>query len=238
MPLESQSQSHKLKVADGGVGNGAQDAVQASAAFSLEHLMATMPASCGKSVKPFSNCVFQSEKEQTPPAHEGLHYGVPVAPPGINHIDYLVTARHVSSEYDEKYGRNSLMSFAAKMLWYYENEKSHAPNDIKNLTACKGNKYSENFGNWLAGAVGECLEIPKWLLTAGAGLYQVYSGTSDWSYVKTFFDDPRDFHFIEEGADWARSSINRIDSYLGRKTARVSARLVESVRDFKDFGNG
>ncbi len=197
--------------------------------FSFTSLCSFMPP--GKSEQLDASGVARPHGPDDNGERSSLRYGVPTAPPGIDHIDYLVTARSVSFEYDEKYGHNSLPSMAAKILWYYENEKSHAPNDIKNLSACKGNKYGENFGNWLAGAVGECLDLPKWMLTAGAGLYQVYSGTSDWSYISTFFDDPRDFHFIENGADWARSSINRIDRYLDRKRIRITARLVETLHD-------
>lgn len=48
-----------------------------------------------------------------------------------------------------------------------------------------------DLGNIHFGYVGSV--IFKWeTLCIGAGIYQIYSGTSSWKYWFTFFDDPRD----------------------------------------------
>ena len=41
--------------------------------------------------------------------------------------------------------------------------------------------------------------FPDYILRAGAGVYQIYSGTSKWSFWWTLYDDPRDSSMIEYG---------------------------------------
>ena len=53
-------------------------------------------------------------------------------------------------------------------------------------------------GNIHFGYVGSVM-FPLWILRVGAGAYQIYSGTSRWSYWISFFDDPRDSLMITWG---------------------------------------
>lgn len=55
-------------------------------------------------------------------------------------------------------------------------------------------------GNIHFGYVGSVLFGEKALKT-GAGLYQIISGTSDFKYVKSYFDDPRDSEMISFGCN-------------------------------------
>jgi|GEM_PF-782817 len=163
-------------------------------------------------------------------------YDLPAVPKGIQPVDFLLRARLASKNIEDTYGKDSISCLAAKIAWYYETEKSNGANDIKNLKQCKGNPAGENFGNWLAGAVGECLEIPSWMLVGGAGLYQVYSGTSDISYFDSFFDDPKDTKYIRAGVDWARKSIDRIDRIVRHGEPGLQPRTEAVVADLMPIG--
>lgn len=57
---------------------------------------------------------------------------------------------------------------------------------------------SDDVGNILFGYVG-ATEYPLWFLQMGAGAYQVKSGTSDWAFYDSYYDDPRDSDMIEYG---------------------------------------
>lgn len=49
----------------------------------------------------------------------------------------------------------------------------------------------------------------KITLCAGAGMYQIYSGTSKWEYIKSYFDDPRDTKYIKIGYDIWRKEYGK-----------------------------
>lgn len=53
-------------------------------------------------------------------------------------------------------------------------------------------------GNFHYGYVGRSV-FSGATLKSIAGVYQLYSGTSSWSYWKTYFDDPNDTHEIQKG---------------------------------------
>ena len=50
----------------------------------------------------------------------------------------------------------------------------------------------ENFGNYNFGYVAAAKGFSLTGALSGAGLYQIYSGTSQWSWYSSYFDDPND----------------------------------------------
>lgn len=56
----------------------------------------------------------------------------------------------------------------------------------------------EAMGNFHYGYVGKSVFSATTLKTT-AGAYQLYSGTSSWSFWKSYFDDPNDTHEIQKG---------------------------------------
>lgn len=56
-------------------------------------------------------------------------------------------------------------------------------------------------GNINFGYFGRFCNFPKSVLLLGAGVKQILDKTSDWSFVLTFFDDPRDAYRILQGID-------------------------------------
>lgn len=64
-------------------------------------------------------------------------------------------------------------------------------------------KNGEYIGNHHYGYMGRHIGYDLFTLKIGGGLYQIWSGTSDWSYVSSYFDDPKDSIAIEQGyRDW------------------------------------
>ena len=71
-------------------------------------------------------------------------------------------------------------------------------------------KLSDDIGNIHFGYVGSVL-FRKTTLCAGAGMYQIYSGTSDWKYISSYFDDPRDSKAIKLGVEmWKKYYKKRV----------------------------
>lgn len=93
--------------------------------------------------------------------------------------------------------------------YFYNNSKSGGAWDLKRLRnwqLAKGDWFvfrgkklrNDDPGNIHFGYVGSVM-FPVNILRAGAGVYQIYSGTSSWKYWWTFFDDPRDSAMIWYG---------------------------------------
>lgn len=80
---------------------------------------------------------------------------------------------------------------------YYDAVKTGGEWDYKQLDR----KY-ENFGNFNFGATCGSQAGANLICSGGAGLYQIKSGTSDLSYWKSFFDDPRDQYWIGRGQQY------------------------------------
>jgi len=85
-------------------------------------------------------------------------------------------------------------------IWFYNQVKTGGPWDFKNLP---GNNPADwvDFGNYHFGIVGRAAGYTRTTLLAGAGAYQIKSGTSDWDYFDSYFDDPRDTRMIRLGMD-------------------------------------
>lgn len=60
-------------------------------------------------------------------------------------------------------------------------------------------KTGEYIGNHHYGYMGRHAGYSDNYLKIGAGLYQIVSGTSDWSFMSSYFDDPRDQEAITNG---------------------------------------
>lgn len=85
--------------------------------------------------------------------------------------------------------------------------KTGARVDVKN-SVFKGNFYytyngelyrRDDLGNIYFGYAGKVFQYSDTFLKAGAGAYQVKSGTSSLSYISTWGDDPRDSQMIGIG---------------------------------------
>lgn len=103
-------------------------------------------------------------------------------------------------------------------MTYFVNEvESGGPWDLK----AEGNGYSpedlnfrssaifngveyrnDDFGNITFGIAAAAYGFPLEFAKTGAGLYQLYRGTSHWSYISSYFDDPQDSQMIELGYDY------------------------------------
>lgn len=105
-----------------------------------------------------------------------------------------------------RYGTYGIIIILKK---FYDLVKTGGPWDLKNKKEWKLNKgdyfifnnlklRADDPGNIHFGYVGSVL-FSKPTLRMGAGMYQIYSGTSRWKYFMSYFDDPRDSAFIRYG---------------------------------------
>ena len=101
--------------------------------------------------------------------------------------------------------------------YFYNNSKNGGSWDLKRLPSWKLSKgdwfvfrgkrlRNDDPGNIHFGYVGSVM-FPVHILRAGAGVYQIYSGTSRWKYWWSFFDDPRDSAMISYGNTLFKADI-------------------------------
>lgn len=103
-----------------------------------------------------------------------------------------------------------------KLGEFYKLVKTNGDFDLKNL---KGSIFSneelakiggkayynnsifegQDFGNFNFGVAAKAYGYSLGFIKGGAGAYQIWSGTSSWSYFRSWFDDPRDTRMIERG---------------------------------------
>ena len=110
--------------------------------------------------------------------------------------------------------------------YFYNHSKTNGSWDLKNVWKLnKKSKYKydkqtfkyDDVGNFHFGFVGYQL-FPLKVLQAGAGVYQVKSGTSSFRYASSLFDDPRDSKKIKEGYNLAKNSqVSTIREYFTKK---------------------
>lgn len=97
--------------------------------------------------------------------------------------------------------------FASKVksggVWDY---KSVFGKDNQYLFAYKSTT-GEDLGNIHYGYVGRFAGFPEETLLSVAGAYQIYSGTSSFSFYKTYFDDPKDQAAIKRGLDYYKYGL-------------------------------
>ncbi|MDV2442531.1 hypothetical protein CMV00_01785 [Elizabethkingia anophelis] len=58
---------------------------------------------------------------------------------------------------------------------------------------------AEDFGNYNFGIAAKAYGFSLNFARAGAGLYQIYSFTSNIKWISSYFDDPRDSMMIKRG---------------------------------------
>lgn len=68
-------------------------------------------------------------------------------------------------------------------------------------------RSGEQIGNEHYGYMGKGLGYGSTTLKTAAGLYQIVSGTSSWSFYTSYFDDPADTVAINEGINWYLSGV-------------------------------
>ncbi|MEM7482379.1 MAG: polymorphic toxin type 44 domain-containing protein [Acidobacteriota bacterium] len=97
------------------------------------------------------------------------------------------------------------------VFWFRDQVRNKGPWDYKQ----QGRQY-EDFGNFNYGATGRALGLPERLLLREAGRAQQAAGTSlqDWGEPGLrvnpfggsgfFGDDPKDYHWIRLGYEYAR----------------------------------
>lgn len=78
----------------------------------------------------------------------------------------------------------------------------------------QGGKHPEmeHVGNFNYGATGRALGIPSSILKGAGGVVQIGVGTSDWNFYDSYFDDPIDQEYIQQGIDW-------YDEHYGNNTS-------------------
>lgn len=112
-----------------------------------------------------------------------------------------------------------------KMEIFYDNVKTGGAMDLKNSSkfkselkayaASKSYKSSargysfrgqlfelQDFGNYNFGVYSKAIGYSLNFVKSGAGLYQIWSRTSSWKYIRSKFDDPQDAKMIEAGYKW------------------------------------
>ncbi len=68
-------------------------------------------------------------------------------------------------------------------------------------------RTGEYIGNHHFGYMGQHCGFAQSYLKFGAGLYQIVSGTSDWSFMSSYFDDPKDSAAIDDGFNDAHIDV-------------------------------
>jgi Bacterial toxin 44 len=138
--------------------------------------------------------------------------------------------REIPAGYDLK----SVIDAASKMniVDFYRAVRSGGVFDFKHG---KGNSVYENFGNFNAGIAAK---VNSWIptvevLQAGAGVYQVKSGTHEFGWWRTFFDDPRDSAWIDRG--WHATEVGTLGATPSVPRAE-SARDLESPKQQREPG--
>lgn len=121
--------------------------------------------------------------------------------------------------------KNISRAYANMCKYFYKKVKTKGDWDLKNNKSWglkKGYRYKYNkkyfrhddIGNIHFGFVGSVL-FPTGVLQAGAGAYQIYSGTSSYKFVFSYFDDPEDTKMIKYGSNIFKSSgMTTINEYL------------------------
>lgn len=82
--------------------------------------------------------------------------------------------------------------------WDYKQKYGFSAQYIFNKMRMTG----EDIGNFHFGYQGKAGGFTDFELKAGAGAYQVWSGTGQWDWIKTYFDDPNDQKWIQTGIDY------------------------------------
>jgi len=76
----------------------------------------------------------------------------------------------------------------------------YSQKDICYISIYNGQTFRyDDYGNYNFGVAARAFGISLDMATFGAGMYQIKTGTEDWSNTKGWFDDPRDTQMIING---------------------------------------
>ena len=89
-----------------------------------------------------------------------------------------------------------------RLKWFRDQVRSGGPWDYKK----NGHPEMEHVGNFNYGATGSALGFSETTLKIAAGGYQVSTGNYNFSDFATFFDDPIDQYYINNGIEWYGSN--------------------------------
>ena len=143
--------------------------------------------------------------------HDHLTYRVDENGLRYQVFDLMPEAREHAYKMLEIYGDNVLgTGFNLCVVYFVDRVKTGGAWDYKQFLG-SGNHYfipevnenmtGECIGNFHYGYVGKSV-FSSTLLLSAAGLYQIYSGTSQWSWFASYFDDPVDQQNIQWGINW------------------------------------
>lgn len=130
------------------------------------------------------------------------------SPQVVNLYNYnLQIAYGIKGMYDYLLEEEGLVyANAYRLEIFYELVKTGGAWDIKQDLG-KNTKYTfkdvqktgEYIGNHHYGYMGKAIGFANVVLKSAAGMYQIYSGTSNWSFISSYFDDPADQLAITAG---------------------------------------
>lgn len=94
-----------------------------------------------------------------------------------------------------------------KSEWQYQYDKYHGNNistewdrNRAEFMYCDGRMWSsEQLGNYTFGYFGAAYGYGEEFLSFGAGMYQIASGTSNWKWMSSYWDDPIDNYYVRMG---------------------------------------
>ena len=126
-------------------------------------------------------------------------------------FDLMPEARQHAYEMQRVYN-NTLFGagYGACAAYFIDRVKTGGPWDYKRFLGISNYYYipevnenmsGETIGNFHYGYVGSTVFRP-WVLKSAAGMYQIYSGTSQWNWLSSYFDDPADQADIQWGINW------------------------------------
>lgn len=126
----------------------------------------------------------------------------------ISAPDVTLQLNSLMSEFEADYKDNSENPIM-KIYTFYKLVKTGGRVDVKNSDLKDSSYYiysgelyrRDDLGNIYFGYAGKVFGYDDTFLKTGVGLYQIYSGTSEWQYISSYFDDPRDSLMIQVGID-------------------------------------
>ncbi|MGJ7910984.1 polymorphic toxin type 44 domain-containing protein [Neobacillus sp. LXY-1] len=119
----------------------------------------------------------------------------------------LKQAQKIKSSYNKiKTSNGTVAANTYRLSIFYSLVKSNGPWDLKRKLG-KNTKYifkdsyktGEYIGNHHYGYMGRAIGFSTTVLKSAAGMYQVYSNTSNWGFISSYFDDPSDQAAITDG---------------------------------------
>ncbi|MCM3164702.1 MULTISPECIES: polymorphic toxin type 44 domain-containing protein [Metabacillus] len=119
----------------------------------------------------------------------------------------LSSANSIKNSYNSFVKSRGLMfANSYRLGMFYNLVKSNGAWDLKRKLGTKNtykfkgiNKTGEYIGNHHYGYMGKAIGFSDTTLKSAAGMYQIKSGTSNWKFISSYFDDPSDQAAITSG---------------------------------------